>query len=94
MERFKLVATEKGLIEVETLPIDVDVIESCTKEQANREWKSYKPTNVTFYVALLIEAIKTLFCQNHSSENITSIVWLLEIAPEDYTTMNFVSSQL
>ena len=58
----QLVATKDDLKKIETLLNIVDVIESCTKEQANTMWKLYKLMNVTFFAALVMEV--PMGCKN------------------------------
>ena len=55
LERYKLVATTEDLTIDKILLRYTDVIDSGTKERANRNWKFYKLANVTIFAALLKE---------------------------------------
>ena len=57
LERAKLVARKDDLKKIETLLNNVDMIESCTREQANILWKFYKLMNATFFSALVMEVL-------------------------------------
>ena len=53
LERTKLVAATEHFQKIKNLLNETDVIESCTREQANTKWKHYQLTNVTLFAALL-----------------------------------------
>ena len=55
LEKSKHVATTEDLTKIKSLPRNTDIIESCTKEQANNKRKFWKLTNFTIFAALLKE---------------------------------------
>ena len=55
LEICKLVATTEDLTKHKNLISRTNVIDSCTREQANTKWKFYKLKNLTIFAALLEE---------------------------------------
>ena len=53
LDRSKLVCTHEDLAELKKFLNKTDVIESCSPERMNTQWKFYKLTNLTVFAALL-----------------------------------------
>ena len=53
MERFKLVCTPDDITNLKENLQKMDIVDLCTRERANTNWKFYKLTNLTVFAALL-----------------------------------------
>ena len=68
IERSKLVVTKQKLVNTNKVLSKTNVIEACTKERANTEWKIYSFKIVTvflLYLEKLLWGAKTQYCQSH-----------------------------
>ena len=62
LDRSKLVCTQDDLAKLKDFLNKTDVIESCSPEEMNTKWRSYKLTNLTRFAALLKEV--PMGCKN------------------------------
>ena len=62
LDRSKLVCTHDDFAKLKDFFNQTDVIESCSRERMNTEWKFYKLTNLTVFAALLEDV--TMGCKN------------------------------
>ena len=53
LEQSKLVSNKDDLLKLKEILKKTDVIESCTKERSNMNWRFFKLTNLTIFAALL-----------------------------------------
>ena len=53
MERSKLVCTQTDVTNLKDRMQKMDLVDICTRERANTEWKSYKLTNLSIFASLL-----------------------------------------
>ena len=53
MERFKLVCTKAHMTKLKNRMQKKDIVDICTRERTNTNWKFYKLTNLTVFASLL-----------------------------------------
>ena len=58
MERAKLVCTQADMTNLKNKMQKLDIVELCTRERANTNWKFYKLTNLTIFASLLKDVPK------------------------------------
>ena len=53
MERSKLVCTQTDMTHLKNRMQKMDIVDTCTRDRANRKWMFYKLTNLTIFASLL-----------------------------------------
>ena len=53
LEQSKVVSNKDDMAKLQEILKKTDVIESCTKERSNTNWRFFEPTNLTIFAALL-----------------------------------------